>query len=82
MSFASSVGFVCACAEGGLEDSVSIPSHITSWFGSAIPKLVNSNDAVYRHRFLKFLEVELTSFISVTIMRIEQRFSPLLLSEW
>lgn len=76
------MSFVCACAKGGLEDSVSTPSQIISWFGSGMPKLVNSDDAVSRRRFLKLVEVELTSFISVPMMGIEQRFCPLLLSEW
>lgn len=82
MSLEGSVGFVSACAGGGLEDSVSAPSQIVNCFGSVVTKLVNSNDAVSGHRFLELLEVELTSFISVSIMGIDQRFCPLVLSEW
>ena len=68
--------------EGGLADSVARQDAIM--VGSVVfyRSLSIQTMRYSRYRFLKFLEVELTSFISVTIMEIEQRFYPLLLSEY
>lgn len=80
MSLVGSVGFVSACAKGGLEDSVALQA--ISVIGSVVlaRSLSIQTTRCHRHSFLKFLEVELTGFISVAIIGNGQRCCPLLLS--